>query len=156
MRSIFFLFTFSFCIVHFALSQVPQDREGLLNAEGMGQAAYAERNGYPGPKHALELAKELQLSDTQKKSLRSLVEEMTTRGKELGERIIQIEEEMNKAFENGVVTEKSVRADADQIGRLRGKLRALHLNAHLKAKKILTEKQIEMYRKLRKTESGKQ
>ena len=42
-----------------ALSQ--EDVEGYLTGQGMGFAKAAELNQYPGPKHVLELARELRL-----------------------------------------------------------------------------------------------
>lgn len=140
---------FSFFTLHFALSQVPPDRDVLLNAKGNGQATYAEMNGYPGPKHALDLASSLQLTKSQREALRDIYDEMASRAKELGKRIVQIEQEMHDAFRAGLVTEKSIRDDAEQIGRLRGRLRAVHLVAHLKTKNVLKPNQIELYRKLR-------
>ncbi len=43
----------------------PADRKGLENGEGMGIVKYAELNGYPGPKHVLELVNELRLTEEQ-------------------------------------------------------------------------------------------
>ncbi len=143
---------FSLFIFHFALSQVPPDKEGLLNAEGMGQAKYAEMNGYPGPKHLLDLADKLKLSADQKKSVQSFYNEMSTRAKEIGKQIIRIEQELNDAFAQGLLSEKSIRSDCEEIGRLRGKLRSVHLVAHLKTKQVLNESQIALYRKLRSEE----
>jgi len=34
---------------------VPPDKEALESAAGSGMALYADVNGYPGPKHVLEL-----------------------------------------------------------------------------------------------------
>ncbi len=130
--------------------QIPADKDALLNAEGMGQASYAEMNGYPGPKHVLDLADKLQLSEAQKKSVKQIYNEMSTRAKELAVRIISLEEELNRAFSENLVTERSVREDAEQIGRLRGRLRAVHLAAHLKMRGILSDKQVEIYMKLNK------
>jgi len=56
-------------------------------------------------------------------------------------------------FKNGIASEKALREQSEQIGRLRGKLRAIHLAAHLKTKKILTQAQVENYKKLRKQEA---
>lgn len=148
-----FLFSLYFCFLNFALAQIPLDRDGLLHAEGMGQATYAEMNGYPGPKHVLDFAKELHMTDAQKKSVQEIYNEMKTRATELGERIIRIEEELQNAFKTGMVAENSVRDDAEQIGKLRGRLRSVHLIAHLKTKKILTLPQIEQYKKLRAVSS---
>ena len=130
-------------------AQVPADRDVLLNGEGAGQGAFAEAHGYPGPKHVLDMAKEIQLADDQKKSLQEIFDEMSKRSKELGKQIVRIEEELNSAFEQGLVSEKSVRDDSQEIGRLRGRLRSIHLIAHMKTKKILTDAQIALYQKLR-------
>lgn len=147
---IFYLLLLTFALgTQCAIAQIPTDRDGLLAAEGMGQASYAEMNGYPGPKHVLDLAKDLQLTDAQKKSVQEVYNEMKTRATDLANRIIRVEEELNEAFKSGMVAETSVRDDAEQIGKLRGRLRSIHLIAHLKTKKILTPQQIEQYKKLR-------
>lgn len=144
-----FIVFFSFFLLNFSLAQVPPDKDGLLNAEGMGQAKYAEMNGYPGPKHVLDLAEKLKLTEEQKASVQAFYREMSTRAKEVGKQIIQIEQELNSAFAQGLVAEKSVRSDCEDLGRLRGKLRAIHLVAHLKTKEVLGASQIAMYKKLR-------
>lgn len=131
------------------LSQVPVDRDVLLAGEGAGQGAYAESHGYPGPKHVLDLAKQLELKDDQKKMVQAIYDEMALRAKELGQHIVRIEEELNKAFGDGLVVEKSVRDDSEEIGRLRGRLRSIHLIAHMKTRKVLTDAQILHYKKLR-------
>ena len=141
---------FSFLLFPFALiAQVPTDRDALLSGEGAGQGMFAESHGYPGPKHVLDLEKELQLTDAQKKSVQKIFDDMHTRAKDVGARIVEIEEELNDAFKTGLVSEKSVMDDNEQIGKLRGKLRTIHLTAHLKTKKILTADQLEKYKKLR-------
>ena len=155
MRCTVMVSLFFFCVSHFALAQIPPDRNVLLNGEGAGQAKYAEMNGYPGPKHVLELADKLTLRDDQKKAVQGFFNEMETRAKEVGKQIVRVEQELHDAFVNGLVSEKSIRSDAEEIGRLRGKLRAIHLTAHLKTKGVLTEDQIRLYRKLR-SESGGQ
>lgn len=136
-------------------AQVPQDRDGLMAGEGMGQGLTADINGYPGPQHILDLAKDLQLTDAQRKSVQGIFDEMKTRAKELGRRIIGVEGELNEAFKSGLISEKSILDDAEQIGKLRGRLRAVHLAAHLKAKGILTAAQLETYRKLRTADAEK-
>lgn len=137
-------------------AQIPADRDVLLKAEGAGQAKYAELNGYPGPKHVLDLAPILRLSPQQRKQVGGIFREMETRAKELGRRIVRIEEELNTAFRQGLVSDRSIRDDAEQIGRLRGRLRAVHLAAHLKTKDVLTRAQIDQYRSLRSKENQDQ
>ena len=132
-----------------AFSQVPSDKAGLLSGEGMGQGEYAEQTGYPGPKHVLDLGEKLKLTDTQRQSIQRLYDEMSTRAKELGKQVVRVEQELRDALAGGLVSEKSIQSDCEDIGRLRGKLRAVHLAAHLKTKSMLTETQLALYRKLR-------
>jgi Spy/CpxP family protein refolding chaperone len=131
------------------LAQVPPDKDNLLNGEGAGQGMYAEAHGYPGPKHVLDMQKDLQLSDEQKKSVQNIFDEMKSRAKELGQAIVKIEVELNSAFADGMISEKSVRDDSEEIGRIRGKLRSVHLIAHIKTKKVLNETQLAKYKKMR-------
>lgn len=46
-------------------SMSPQKIESLLSGRGMGFAKLAELNHYPGPKHVLELADDLDLTPSQ-------------------------------------------------------------------------------------------
>lgn len=143
------------CMVYFALhtpvavAQVPADRDLLLGGGESGQERPAEVNGFPGPARVLELDKQLRLTDEQKKSLRAIADDMRKRAVELGKRIVGIEEELNEAFRTGMVNEQSIRDDAEQIGRLRGKLRTVRLTAHFRARKVLTAEQLSAYRNLK-------
>jgi Spy/CpxP family protein refolding chaperone len=133
-------------------AQVPTDRDGLLNGDGMGMAAYAEANGFPGPKHVLDLADRLALTSKQKADVREIYDEMLTRARALGKMIVKVEEELEYQFSSGMLRQESVEEDAGSIGKLRGSLRGVHLAAHVKTKAVLTEKQVELYGKLRKEE----
>jgi len=132
-----------------ALAQVPPDREGLLGGEGMGQAKSAEMNGYPGPKHILEMAAELKLTDSQKNSIQMIYDEMKLQAASLGRLIVNKEEQLDETFSKRSVDSNSVREISEQIGKLRGQLRAVHLVAHLKSKEVLTPEQIKAYKKSR-------
>jgi Spy/CpxP family protein refolding chaperone len=136
-----------------AAAQVPPDRSALLGGEGAGQGMTAESNGFPGPKHVLDLGGALSLTPDQKREITAVYKEMNARAKELGTRIVRVEEELNTAFRQGLVSERSVRDDAEQIGRLRGRLRAVHLAAHVKTKELLTKSQLDLYKSLRAKES---
>jgi Spy/CpxP family protein refolding chaperone len=132
-----------------AAAQVPSDRDALLAGEGAGQGMAAEMNGYPGPKHVLDLAAALSLNPEQKRQITAVYKEMSARAKELGTRIVRVEDELNTAFRQGLVSERSVKDDAEQIGRLRGRLRAVHLTAHLKTKELLSRQQLDLYKSMR-------
>ena len=101
----------------------------------------------PSPKNILDQAGMLKLSDTQRKSLNEIYIESVSRAKDLGKQIIKIEEELYEALQTGFVNEKSLADDAQQIGRLRGRLGGVFLTAHYKTQKILTSTQIEMWKK---------
>jgi len=162
MKPISIISAFSLCVFiivillgNIAFSQVPTDRNTLLNGEEGTQAKVAELHVYPSPKKVLDLAGALNLTDDQKRIIKQITEETITRAKELGKQIIKIEEELNDALQTGFVNEKSVADDAQQIGRLRGRLRGVFLNAHLKTKKVLTANQLEIYKKLSTAEVHK-
>jgi Spy/CpxP family protein refolding chaperone len=143
------IFVLLLIVSTYAFSQVPPDKAALLNGDGMGQGEYAEQTGYPGPKHILDLSDKLKLTDSQKQSVQKLYDEMNTRAKELGKQIVRVEQELRDAIAGGLVSEKSIQTDCDDIGRLRGKLRAVHLAAHLKTKSVLTDAQLALYKNLR-------
>ncbi len=132
-----------------AAAQVPADRNALLNGETAGQATTAEINGYPGTAFVLEHTKELQLSSGQIQAVLKVKEETLSRAKELGKRIVQIEQELDEAFKSGMLNERSIQDDSEQIGKLRGRLRAVHLAANYRTKSLLTQVQLEKYRALR-------
>ena len=76
------------------------DREisDLTEARGMGLAKAAELNSYPGPLHVLELARELDLTDTQRAATQSLYARMRERAQPLGTKIIEAERELDRAL----------------------------------------------------------
>lgn len=50
--------------------------EAYLSGAGMGLAKAAELNGFPGPKHVLELEAELGLTDRQKQTTQQIYDRM--------------------------------------------------------------------------------
>src|SRR6266487_3673148 len=74
------------------------DREisDLTEGRGMGLAKAAELNSYPGPLHVLELARELDLTDTQRAATQSLYARMRERAQPLGIKIIAAERELDR------------------------------------------------------------
>ena len=137
-------------------AQIPADREPLLNGDGNGMAIYAESNGFPGPKHVLDLAGQLALSAKQKAEIREIYEDMRTRARTIGKMIVKIEGELHYAFNSGMLKQESIEEDAESIGRMRGTLRGVHLAAHVKTREILTKKQVELYAALRKEQKEKE
>jgi Spy/CpxP family protein refolding chaperone len=130
-----------------ALSQGQVD--DLLNGRGMGLALPAELNGYPGPRHVLDLAARLKLSPEQRDRTKALFEKMRARAVVLGERIVAGEQALDRLFETGRASEPAIQDATLEIGRLQGELRALHLGYHLTMRDVLTSDQIATYQRLR-------
>ncbi|MEK6754991.1 MAG: hypothetical protein AABZ02_02450 [Bacteroidota bacterium] len=110
----------------FGQTVVPSDREGLLKGLGMGLASYAEENGYPGPKHVLELKDELGLTQDQLKKTEALQKMVAISAAAKGQQIVQAEEELNELFEAGTINGKVLRSKLGQIGNLRADLQFIH------------------------------
>jgi Spy/CpxP family protein refolding chaperone len=117
-------------------------------------AAYAERNGYPGPKHILELEGKLNLSDEQMKQIEAIYEEMLEKARIKGKEVVEAELRLDELFSAKSASEESIRSLATQIGWLRGELRAIHLLAHLQASVVLTPEQSARYGELRHGDKG--
>lgn len=126
-----------------------QEQRDLLEGEGMGLALAAELNGYPGPKHVLELADSLSLDAGQRAGVEAVRQRMRERALELGRRIVHAEGELESLFAAGAATAAEVQERSEAIGRLRGRLRAVHLVAHLKTRLLLTDAQLRRYAELR-------
>jgi len=120
-----------------------------LNGEGMGLAKTAELNHFPGPKHVLDLAKELNLSQSQIDSTEKIFGMMKGKAVYLGKIIIEKEKQLDQLFNSGNADEESVRNIVTEIAQHQGELRFTHLNAHIQQKEILTSDQISVYDKLR-------
>ncbi|HTP79983.1 MAG TPA: hypothetical protein VMM57_06220 [Bacteroidota bacterium] len=138
--------------VLFAQSPVPSDRDGLLAGDGMGMALEAESHGYPSPKHCLELKDDLALSKDQVTKIQGIVENVLIGAKLKGEEIVGAEEGVDRGLTSGTVSEKSLRTQLEAVGRLRGELRFIHLQAHIRVKAILSANQLARYNEIRSHE----
>ena len=127
----------------------PSEHGGLLRGAGLGMAASADRNGYPGPLHVLELADSLALSARQRAAAERIRAEMLAAAVPLGEQLVVAEQRLDALFSSGTVTERWMEMQTAQIGELRARLRAVHLSAHLKMRDALEPEQIEAYTRLR-------
>jgi len=125
------------------------DVEALLRGDGLGQARAAELNGYPGPKHVLELASALALTEDQVREVTTLRANMLETAIRLGHAIVNEERMLDEAFKSGLMTAADLTARVSSIARLTGELRAVHLAAHIATRTLLTREQTERYRSLR-------
>jgi hypothetical protein len=81
----------------------------LKAGRGLSLALAAELNGYPGPRHVLELVEQLGLTDQQRADVQRLFDDMTAEAVPLGERLIAQEAELERLFAGRVVTPSSLR-----------------------------------------------
>ena len=130
-----------------ALSEA--DIQGLLSGAGMGYAMAAELNGYPGPKHVLELAAELVLTNEQRERTEALFSAMQAEAIVHGKKIIALEAELDDAFASNTVDADLIQVLTAEIGAVEGKLRAAHLRTHLEMTPILSMHQRHLYQQLR-------
>jgi len=126
-----------------------EEVEGLLNGQGMGLAKAAELNHYPGPRHVLELAAELQLTPEQRTQTQAAFERMRGEAVRLGRRIVECERTLDAMFAKGDIDERRLHTETSEIAQLQGDLRAAHLAAHLEMRRILSPQQVKKYDELR-------
>jgi hypothetical protein len=127
----------------------PDQISDLEAGRGMGLSLPAELNGYPGPKHVLELAGELALDDSQRTKTEVLMAQMSREAIAAGAELIAREQQLEARFADKSATAADVQSLVIQIGSAQAKLRAVHLNAHLGMRDILTSYQITRYAALR-------
>ena len=123
--------------------------DDLLNGRGAGFARTAELNSYPGPRHAIDLADRLELTADQRATAGRIFEGMSTEAQRLGREILERERRFSAGFAERRITPDDLRADAETLGVLYGRLRAVHLTAHLELTRALTPQQIRRYDMLR-------
>jgi Spy/CpxP family protein refolding chaperone len=125
------------------------DIDELRNGRGWGLAKAAELNGMPGPAHLLELQKEIGLTPAQVADVEALFRRMKASAKTLGNRLIELEADLNDAFAHGDIDRDALNARLVAIGKVRTQLRRTHLETHLATPKILRPEQIAAYNRLR-------
>lgn len=125
------------------------ERRGLEEGAGLGMAKPAELNSYPGPKHVIEHAEALGLTEDQRASARAAFEAMREKAVALGQRVVAKEAELEAAFRSGAADRETIRSLAREVGELRGELRFVHLEAHLAMREALTPEQVRRYDELR-------
>jgi len=130
-----------------ALSE--EEIQGYLSGSGMGFAKAAELNHYPGPRHVLDLAEPLQLSEEQRRQTQTIFEDMKTEAMYLGKQLLDREHHLDTLFKAGTITEGTLERLVADIATIQGHLRAVHLRAHLAQRHILTPDQLRHYDALR-------
>jgi len=123
--------------------------EALKAGDGAGAARAAELNGYPGPKHVIELADSLALSPEQRAGVEASRARMLATARPLGAEIIAGEAGLEAAFREGAMGAEELGRRVRALAELRGRLRLAHLEAHLETAALLTPEQRQRYQHLR-------
>jgi hypothetical protein len=117
---------------------------------GRGMLALAaELNGCPGPRHVLEVADQLGVTDQQCADVQRLFDEMTAEVVPLGEKLIAQEAELDRLFARRVVTPSSVGSATTASGATQAELHNAHLKYHLLTSGLITAAQMQRYSQLR-------
>ena len=119
--------------------------EGL----GAGLAFAADQNGYPGPKHVLELKERLQLTPAQEARVTALQAAMLADARPKSARLLEAEARLRRLFAEGAADEARVRALVTEIERARTEVRLVHLLTHLETRALLTDQQRRTYHEAR-------
>lgn len=127
----------------------PEEIQDLETGAGAGFARAAELNGYPGPRHILDLQDQLGLSADQLAQVQQLYDATNAEARQLGAEILQLEAELELAFRTKTVDEESLEAQVIELADKYGALRLVHLRAHLAAIEMLTPHQLMLYSQLR-------
>lgn len=123
--------------------------EGLRTGAGMSLALPAELNGYPGPKHALELAEDLAFTAEQRADVQSLYDTTNAEARRVGGEVLALQAALEAEFRNATIDDARLEDLGTRLGERWGELRLVHLRAHLRMVEILTPHQVAMYDELR-------
>ena len=126
-----------------------EEIQALLSGQGMGLAKAAELNHYPGPRHVLDLATPLQLSEAQRTETQLIYDRMHQEAVRLGALIVDKERELEHLFAAAAVDSHTLQRLAKHIAQLQGDLRLAHLQAHVEMRRVLSREQIDTYDALR-------
>jgi len=128
-----------------------QEVDDLVAGRGMGLARAAELNGYPGPRHVLDAARDgtLSLTPEQRLGVQRVFDVMERDAKRLGTRVVDEERALEAAFRGGSITEAELGDRVARLAVIQGELRQVHLRAHVATHALLTQAQRARYAELR-------
>jgi len=129
-------------------SCLDEESASIERGEGFGMGMTADRAGYPGPRHVLDMAADLKLSSEQRAAMEKIFAAMHDKAIARGKELFESEARLEQMFRDGR-PEADLREQAFRVDSIHAELRWIHLSAHLAAQKILTAEQIAQYRRLR-------
>jgi hypothetical protein len=133
----------------------PEQRAaGLREGRGMGLALPAEANGYPGPRHVLELADSLGLSVDQRGRTQALFDAMERDARRLGSELLDREAALDALFRDRAANEERLAVAVRAIAETESALKLTHLRTHLAMMDVLSRDQVVRYATLRQAGGG--
>jgi hypothetical protein len=123
--------------------------EGLRQGLGMGLALPAENNGYPGPKHVLDLAEQLRLTPDQRERTQALLAQMRADAIPAAERLLADEAALDRLFIDRVASAETIQAALGTMAASANALQFVHLRYHLLMTGLLSPEQVRSYAQLR-------
>ena len=128
-----------------------KELDDLRAGRGMGLARAAELNGYPGPRHVLDAARDgsLTLSADQQQAVERVFADMEREAKRVGLQVIAEERALESAFGRGGITESELGDHVRRVAAVQAELRAVHLRAHVATRAVLRDEQVRRYNALR-------
>jgi Spy/CpxP family protein refolding chaperone len=127
---------------------------GLREGRGMGLALPAESNGYPGPRHVLELAEPLALTAAQRQQTQTLFDAMARDARRLGSQLLDQEAALDTMFRDRRASEQGLAAAVRAIADTETALKLTHLRTHLAMMELLSREQVARYVTLRRAGGG--
>ncbi|CDZ28137.1 hypothetical protein NOJ05_13125 [Neorhizobium galegae] len=121
----------------------------LERGGGWGLAKPAELNGVPGPRHVLDLARDLSLTEIQLTRIEDLFERMKREAVAEGGRYLEAERAVDALFRRPDVNPGDLAKALSDAEQSRGRLRYIHLSVHIETMGILTPDQVRGYAVLR-------
>lgn len=95
-----------------------QEVDDLLKGRGAGYARVAELNGYPGPRHVLDLKQELNLSTQQEWEIQIAFEQMQKEAERLGQVIVEREHKLSRDFTEQVITDTQLQRQTQELAKV--------------------------------------
>jgi Spy/CpxP family protein refolding chaperone len=139
------------------IKALSEDQVGDLKAgRGMGLSLPAELNGYPGPKHVLELADQIGLSVAQRQTTSRLIDAMSAEAIAIGTEVIALEAKLEALFADQKADADQARVVVERIGAAQANLRFVHLKYHLAMRAAMAPEQVKQYAALRGYAPAKQ
>ncbi|MDP8923129.1 MAG: DUF305 domain-containing protein [Chloroflexota bacterium] len=123
----------------------PSEIADIRAGAGAGLARAAELNGYPGPRHVLDLADRLGLSEEQRLAVQGVYDRMAATAPAAGQRFLDAQARLEEDLRAGTLTTEVLPTRITEAGQLQSALQSIHLEAHLATAAILTPEQIAAY-----------